>query len=564
MPDISILIVDDDLTNRLVLKSLLVDAGYLTQEVEDGQQAVDIVEKNNFDIILMDVMMPVMDGYDAAKTIKNQKGKFTPIIFLTAMTDEQSLTKCIDAGGDDFLTKPYNHAILKSKINAMLRIADLYKEIENKNTQLNIHNARIQQEVNVAKKVFDNVLSHDLKGSKTGLRYSMSPMSAFNGDMILAERNQTNGLDVLLSDFTGHGLSAAIGSIPVADIFYAMIKKGFSYLETISEANNKLLKLLPTQMFMSAVYININRTENILTLFNCGLPDVYLCRDGEIIKTFHSMNLPLGITSLQPDDFDFEMIPIEFGDRLIAATDGVMEAVNKQGEMFGLDRVLASINGATKPEFVFDKLLHDCNEFSQGVEQTDDVTLLEFCHKESVEYSDSKEILMEVKPAEWTIKLGLDIDSLRHFDILPYLMQGIYGLQSIPNGRATVHTIVTELFSNALDHGVLQLDSALKQTSEGYMRYYAEKSARLESYQEGSIQIELVHEFIDNGGRLTIHVIDSGNGFDYAQETTHLENNLMISGRGRALLNKLCKSVVYHGKGNAVTAIYEWESAVLT
>ena len=563
MPDISILIVDDDLTNRLVLKSLLLDTGYSTQEAEDGQQAVDIVAKTDFDIILMDVMMPVMDGYDAARIIKNRLDKFTPIIFLTAMTDEQSLTKCIDAGGDDFLTKPYNHAILKSKINAMLRIVSLYKEIEKKNSQLNVHNARIQQEVNVAKKVFDNVLSHDLKGSKTGLRYSMSPMSAFNGDMILAERNQTNGLDILLSDFTGHGLSAAIGSIPVADIFYAMTKKGFSFLETISEANNKLLKLLPTQMFMSAVYININRTENIMTVINCGLPEVYLCRDGEIIKTFRSMNLPLGITALQPDDFDFEMISIEVGDRLIAATDGVMEAVNKQGEMFGLDRVLGSIKGATKPEFIFDKLLHECRDFSQGVEQTDDVTLLEFCHKETVEYSDSKEILNDIKPAEWTIKLGLDIDSLRHFDILPYLMQGIYGLQSIPNGRATVHTIVTELFANALDHGVLKLDSSLKQSSDGYMRYYAERSARLESYQDGSIQIELVHELVENGGRLTIHIIDSGDGFDYSQEATNLDDNLMMSGRGRALLNKLCKSVTYHGKGNIVTAIYEWDFAAL-
>ncbi len=563
MSDISVLIVDDDLTNRLVLKSLLLDAGYSTQEVEDGQQAVDIATQQDFDIILMDVMMPVMDGYDAARIIKSRLDKFTPIIFLTAMTDEQSLTKCIDAGGDDFLTKPYNHAILKSKINAMLRIVDLYKEIENKNSQLNVHNERIQQEVNVAKKVFDNVLSHDLKGSKTGLRYSMSPMSAFNGDMILAERNHTNGLDILLSDFTGHGLSAAIGSIPVADIFYAMTKKGFSFLETISEANNKLLKLLPTQMFMSAVYININRTENIMTVINSGLPDVYLCRDGEIIKTFHSMNLPLGITALQPDDFDFEMMPIEVGDRLIAATDGVMEAVNKQGEMFGLDRVLASIKGATKPEYIFDKLLHECREFSQGVEQTDDITLLEFCHKDTVEYSDSKEILNDIKPAEWTIKLGLDIDSLRHFDILPYLMQGIYGLQSIPNGRATVHTIVTELFANALDHGVLKLDSALKQSPEGYMRYYAERSARLESYQDGSIQVELVHELIDNGGRLTVHVIDSGDGFDYSQEATNLDDNFMMSGRGRALLNKLCKSVTYHGKGNIVTAIYEWDFAAL-
>ena len=561
MADVSILIVDDDLTNRLVLKSLLADAGYSSIEVENGKLAVDITEKKDFDIILMDIMMPVMDGYEAAKIIKNRLKKFTPIIFLTAMTDESSLTRCIDAGGDDFLTKPYNHAILQSKINAMLRIAGLYSKIEEQNKQLNIHNTRIQQEVNVAKKVFDNVLSHDFRGSKTGLRYSMSPMSAFNGDLILAERNQSNGLDMLLGDFTGHGLSAAIGSIPVADIFYAMTTKGFSYLETIAEANNKLHKLLPTQMFMSAVYININRTDNVASIVNCGLPDVYLYRGNRIIKTIRSMNIPLGISSFQPGDFDFEIIPLEYGDRIIAATDGVMEAVNTKGKMFGVENVIKSISDATKPEYVFDKLIHDCAEFSKGVEQTDDVTLLEFCHKETVEYTDSDEYLVDIKPAEWSIKMAMDINSLRHFDVLPYIMQGVYGLQSIPNGRATVHTILTELFSNALDHGVLNLDSKLKQSSEGYMQYYAEKAARLESYDTGSIEIELIHELIQGGGRLTMHIIDSGKGFDFTKEES-LGENLMLSGRGRALVNKLCKSVKYHGKGNAVTVVYEWDSVM--
>lgn len=561
MADVSILIVDDDLTNRLVLKSLLADAGYSSIEVENGKLAVDITEKKDFDIILMDIMMPVMDGYEAAKIIKNRLKKFTPIIFLTAMTDESSLTRCIDAGGDDFLTKPYNHAILQSKINAMLRIAGLYSKIEEQNKQLNIHNTRIQQEVNVAKKVFDNVLSHDFRGSKTGLRYSMSPMSAFNGDLILAERNQSNGLDMLLGDFTGHGLSAAIGSIPVADIFYAMTTKGFSYLETIAEANNKLHKLLPTQMFMSAVYININRTDNVASIVNCGLPDVYLYRGNRIIKTIRSMNIPLGISSFQPGDFDFEIIPLEYGDRIIAATDGVMEAVNTKGKMFGVENVIKSISDATKPEYVFDKLIHDCAEFSKGVEQTDDVTLLEFCHKETVEYTDSDEYLVDIKPAEWSIKMAMDINSLRHFDVLPYIMQGVYGLQSIPNGRATVHTILTELFSNALDHGVLNLDSKLKQSSEGYMQYYAEKAARLESYDTGSIEIELIHELIQGGGRLTMHIIDSGKGFDFTKEE-NLGENLMLSGRGRALVNKLCKSVKYHGKGNAVTVVYEWDSVM--
>ncbi|VAW68150.1 hypothetical protein MNBD_GAMMA10-225, partial [hydrothermal vent metagenome] len=82
------LVVDDDMTNRLVLCALLKDFGYISIESENGAEAVCAVENNYIDIVLLDVMMPVMDGYEAAKIIKSKTGRFIPIIFLTAMTDE--------------------------------------------------------------------------------------------------------------------------------------------------------------------------------------------------------------------------------------------------------------------------------------------------------------------------------------------------------------------------------------------------------------------------------------------------------------------------------------------
>ncbi len=559
--DITVLIVDDDLTNRLVLRALLKESGFASLEAEDGQQAVEVFESNHVDIVLLDVMMPVMDGYQAAKIIKNRSGSFVPIIFLTAMTDETALAKCIEAGGDDFLTKPYNHILLRAKIDSMLRIARLYKKIEEQNVELGRHNARIQQEVNVAKKVFGNMLDHDMRSSRTGLRYSMSPMSIFNGDMILSERNQTNGIDVLISDFTGHGLSAAIGSIPVADIFYTMTQKGFSFTETLSEANNKLLKLLPTQMFMASALISIDRSNNVAVVVNCGLPDLYLCRNGEIIKKFKSQNIPLGITRQTSDSYSIDMTPIEHGDRIIAATDGIMEAENSTGEFYGKERILQSIRDAKSPELLFDKILNDCLEFAQHADQSDDITLLEMCHLETVEYAEKEASpSKEAAPAQWSMEFNLDVESLRHFDILPFIMQGVNGLQSIPNGRSTVHTILTEIYANALDHGVLGLDSSMKDSPDGYMQFYQEKTNRLETYKEGSIRIKLDHELKnEGGGRLTIQVIDSGKGFDYKNIKKSMDDIDSLSGRGIGLINQLCTEVKFLGKGNEIMAIYEWE-----
>ena len=270
----TILIVDDDLTNRLVLRVLLKDSGYESIEVENGKLAVEAVENNHIDIILLDVMMPVMDGYQAAKIIKSRNPRFIPIIFLTAITDEAALAKCIEAGGDDFLTKPYNHVLLNSKIDSMLRIASLYQNIESKSKAIEEHNLQMMQEMNITKKLFEKITSHDLRGDETGLQYSMSPMTMFNGDLILAEKNQTSGLDVLVGDFTGHGLSAAIGALPMSDIFHSMTQKGFSFTEILAEANFKLMDLLPTEMFMSAGLLSVDRSNNVLSVVNAGLPDI--------------------------------------------------------------------------------------------------------------------------------------------------------------------------------------------------------------------------------------------------------------------------------------------------
>ena len=555
------LIVDDDLTNRLVLRALLKESGFASIEAENGELAVQAVREHDVDIILLDVMMPVMNGYDAAKIIKSENDRFIPIIFLTAMTDEASLAKCIEAGGDDFLTKPYNHVLLNSKINSMLRIAALYKNIEDQNKSIQEHNLQMLQEMTVTKKLFEKISANDMRGESTGLMYLMSPMSMFNGDLILSEVNQTSGLDILIADFTGHGLSAAIGAIPISDVFHSMTQKCFAFADMLVEANAKLIDLLPTQMFMGAVLISIDRSNNVLSIVNAGLPDVYLYRNNEIIRTFKSKNIPLGISKLTATQFEVEMQPLKYGDRLYVATDGIMEAENHSGEMFGSHRLLSIFDESIESEELFETILRRCSDFCEGAAQSDDITLLEFCHREEVEYPVSVEYQNETREAsDWSLQFSLDLTSLRQFDVLPYIMQSVNNLLPLESGRTRVHTVLTEMFANALDHGVLELDSSMKDTPQGYMEFYQEKQKRLETREDGSIQISLEHALNENktGGRLTLTVVDSGKGFDY--ESPEIVNKNKFSGRGLKLVSSLCTDMRLLGKGNVITAHYDWDS----
>ena len=554
-----VLIVDDDLINRMVLTALLSAAGYVVSEAVDGQQAVSVFQEQAFDIVLLDIMMPVMDGYQAAKIIKQNSTRFVPIIFLTALTDDQALAKCLESGGDDFLIKPYNHIVLRAKIDSMLRIAALYKKVEAQNLELNEYHHRVQQEIDVGKTVFSKILSGASRTTHSGLHYSMSPMSIFNGDMIVAEKNKSGGLDIMISDFTGHGLSAAIGSIPVSDIFAAMTSKGFAFSEILAECNNKLKKMLPTQMFMAAAFISIDRSNHVVTVVNCGLPEVYLVRNGAVVKAFKSMNLPLGIIQQAAENYAYEMEAIQFGDSMLAMTDGVLEAQNSSAEMYGKQRLLSNLKANVSASGLMDKILQDCAQHAADVGQSDDITLLEFSYLESVETVVRQEVAKALKPAQWSMRFSLDMQSLRNFDILPYIMQGINGLQSIPNGRSTVHTILTEIYANALDHGLLNLDSSMKNSPDGYLAFYQEKQRRLDTIVKGNVQIELAHELKPGGGgKLVIHVIDSGKGFDFLKRNTDLSNNAGYSGRGMGLIQKLCTEVRFLGKGNVIMAVYEW------
>ncbi len=134
-----VLVADDSPTNLLIMRKYIETAGHQTITVEDGLQAVKAFKVEKPDLVLLDVMMPNMDGFEAALRIRSvcEKWKtWIPIIFITAMTQDQDLAKGIESGGDDYLTKPISRIVLNAKLTAMERIAKMRGELEDANRQL--------------------------------------------------------------------------------------------------------------------------------------------------------------------------------------------------------------------------------------------------------------------------------------------------------------------------------------------------------------------------------------------------------------------------------------------
>ena len=548
-----ILVVDDQATNRAILTWLLEDDGHIVLEAENGLEAVDLYEKHDIDIVLMDVMMPVMDGLEATQKIKalQKDGNYVPVIFLTALEDDKALSQCLESGGDDFLSKPYNDAVLKSKIAAHIRIRELTKDITEKHKELALHNSRWEREQNIVAHIFNTAMEHNLSDCDN-LRSHIAPASTFNGDILLSAPSPAGGLYVFLGDFTGHGLGASIGTLPIAHSFEQLARRHLSVGEIAFEFNKMLATMLPDYMFCCASIIELNPQGDSLQIWGGGLPDAYVINaDGSIKETLPSGNMPLGVEK-NDEKFNkgFEVRRLSEGERVIFFSDGIIEAESPEGEFFEEERLLSCFTAGT--EDTIGSILEKLNSFIQDAEQRDDITLFEVSSGPVV--INKKEGVPEPTQESydgilWRMSCKLEADDIKRANPVEEIMS-ILGAQTLmrPN-KDVIGLLLAEMYSNALEHGILELSSELKKTEEGFMEYYQQRQDRLDALSSALIQINF--RLIREGELfLRIKMSDSGNGFDFSQMNN--SNKEDSFGRGVGLIYRVCQRVEYFDGGSTI------------
>ncbi len=141
-----ILYADDSRTLRVSTSELLRSMGHEVIEAQQGQQAVNLFRVQTLDLVILDVDMPVMDGYEAARQIRALSGDndWIPIIFLSGHVQETDVAKGIEAGGDDYLMKPVGAVVLRAKINAMQRITDMRRRLVDLSRELGVKNQALE------------------------------------------------------------------------------------------------------------------------------------------------------------------------------------------------------------------------------------------------------------------------------------------------------------------------------------------------------------------------------------------------------------------------------------
>jgi hypothetical protein len=411
------------------------------------------------------------------------------------------------------------------------------------------------QEEAVAEKVYAHILSRGFDDDRA-IHRLVSSRSLFNGDVVLTARGPAGLTRVLVGDFTGHGLGAAIAALPASEVFYSMTRKGFSVSEVVSELNVKLGRLLPRGMFCAAVVYDVDLVTRQLTAWNGGMHDVLVMRQGSLRARIPSTHPPLGV--LQEGEFSPQVRHLELqeGDRVLAYTDGVLEAMGLQGERFGQARLERAFLGSEDAESFLTELTELLAEFCGDGGQADDITVLEFDVSGATSTLDSSGDLRPGNaPSTWQVELRLAPDALRTSDPVSMVIETIMGMQGLHAERRRLSTVVAELYSNALHHGLLKVDGGLRTSPEGFVAYMESCRVRLAALNEGEIRVRLRHRPRPDGGLLEIEVEDTGDGFDFTRPPNP---DVPFGGRGRALVEALCEEVRYEGAGNRVVARYGW------
>lgn len=560
---LKILVAEDSDSDRLILQTIVRRLGHEVVTAVDGQQAVESFRREQPQLVLLDALMPRMDGREAARRIKSLAGEaLVPIIFLTSLSDAEELAGCLEAGGDDFLPKPYNRTILEAKIKAFNRMRLMHATVQEQRDLISVRNDRLLREQQMARRVFDNV-AHSGCLDAHNIRYLLSPMSIFNGDVLFACPKPSGGMHVFLGDFTGHGLPAAIGAMPLAEIFYSMTGKGFTVANILREINQKLKTILPTGMFCCGLMADVNLHLREIEVWNGGLPEGYILRNDNTHTVITSQHLPLGVLPADRFSAACERYKVAVGERLLFCSDGILEATNERGEMYGRERLEAALGAIQPPQGVFDALLDSVRTFTGTGLHQDDVSMVEITMVEEEQLTYLRQRAGEsalAGPADWSCDYELRGQTLAQFNPLPLLLHICMEVPGLRPFSSQVYTVLAEMFSNALEHGILKLSSALKRDARGFSRYYAERARRLDKVTDGWVRFSLRHSPGGQGGRLRIVCEDSGDGFDYTQvrDATASAWPRAYAGRGIALIRQLCESVRFNPRGNRIVAEFAW------
>ncbi|WP_417684319.1 ATP-binding SpoIIE family protein phosphatase [Pseudidiomarina gelatinasegens] len=431
----------------------------------------------------------------------------------------------------DVLLWPAPAELLNARINILQRLQDTHAQLDAMRHSLAWHKARVEREHQLVEHIFQNALSRNYLDFKHVHTY-LTPVSKFNGDLCLISPGPLGNIYMLMADFTGHGLAPATGALPLSQAFFAMADRGVSVAEMVTEFNFRMNRLLPNDMFCAAFLLELSANGERVTYWNGGMPPALLFdQQGIILKRLPPAHMALGV--IDDDEFDsrvgtFRAPP---NSSIALFTDGVTELLGHQQKFLGSDalEVLLSKYPRTAD---FSRLVEELEHFRGETPLHDDLSLaILTCLPTGLGEATPE-------PDQFGLPFSFDVllkpEHLSTIDPVGHILSALSQLPYLRRHRTTIYLFLAEAFNNALEHGLLGLDSTLKHDPDGFAEYYQLRQERLLELTEGEIRIHVT--FDTKLKQLSVQVSDSGTGVALLDDNHDLTQSY---GRGLELLRQM-------------------------
>ncbi len=369
----SILLVDDNPTNLQVLFQTLEKVGCKLLVAKNGEMALSITEKARPDLILLDIMMPGIDGYEVCRQLKSEADTADiPVIFLSALGDTEDKVKGLQLGAVDYITKPFQPDEVIARVNTHLTIHRLKSEVESRKDQL-------EHELKVVSEVQQKLLPKELpaiNGFNLAVHYETSRYAG--GDYYDIIELPDNHWGFLIADAEGHSAPAAVLMAMTCALFRAYPDTDIDPAKMLLYLNTHLCKVAEPS-FITALYAVFDANQKTLRLARAGqpLPMIYRSAENQAFELDCPGVYPLGIEPYKMD-IPVTNTTLEVGDRFLAYTDGVSERFSEAGEIYGEKRVLRQLaaTDANDPRNVLAAIMADVESFAGERPADDDQALL--------------------------------------------------------------------------------------------------------------------------------------------------------------------------------------------
>ena len=403
-----VLVVDDSRLQRSILRASLKKWGYRVAEVSSGDEALAFCEITQPDLVISDWMMPGMDGIEFCRRFKGLKSeRFGYFILLTSKSDKTEIAQGLDAGADDFLTKPVSAAELRARLVAGERILTMERELTRKNELINT----TLDELKTLYTIIDNDLIEAKQLQQSLVRERFKDFGAAQISLMLQSSGHVGGdlvgyfpineheIGLFAIDVSGHGISSALMTARLAGYMSSASKEQniaierraegifvpIAPSEVVARLNDLVLREMTTEHYFTLVYATVDLSTGKVTVSQAGHPHPLVQRADGSVELVGRGGLPVGLMAdASYDQFELQLAA---GDRLLVLSDGVSECMNEADEFYDDENIVRFMNNwrGKRGPCLLDALLFELDSFAGARDFSDDISaiLLEFASQET-------------------------------------------------------------------------------------------------------------------------------------------------------------------------------------